>query len=123
MDERLAVKISVSLPEELKLELERYAGEHGLSVSATVQQALEGLLHPKPIPDPQPTPDPRPTEIDLLAGLVNALNREVHGLRQYMMAVGHQSEHHRQCLSLLQPYAAMGGVCLPVAPPLPPPLG
>ncbi len=123
MDDRLAVKISVSLPEDLKLELERYAAEHGLSVSATVQQALEGFFHPAPDPepDPSPTPPPTTTEIDLLAGMVNGLHREVHELKQYILALSHQSEHHRQCLSLLQPFVAMSGLCLPVAPPLPPP--
>lgn len=122
-------KISISLPDPLKEQLDRYADEHQLSVSETVQRALEALFQPaEPVPPPSPPPSSEPpperpedeVERVMLEHMVFAMNQELQEVGRYLNALAHQVEHSRYCLALLAPYAALGGVGLPVPPPLPP---
>lgn len=116
---RPAVKISVSLPEALKLELDRYADEHNLSVSQTIQRALEALFHP-PVPDPDPEePGPDPDVLQL----VQMLNRDVQTLqndlaqtRQALTWTQQVLEQHRECLASLAPLTQLAGVALTLPP-------
>ena len=100
-----AVKISISLPHDLKEELDRYAGAHGLSVSATVQQALEALLHPGPGPGPAPL-EPR----------VAQLEAELARLQRQLEQAHEVLEQHRECLVSLGPLQDLLGVVLTLPP-------
>jgi hypothetical protein len=105
--ERPAVKISVSLPESLKEELDRYAVAHDLSLSATVQQALEAFLHPATDPGPGPSPlEPRVAQLEAeLARLQRQLERTHEVLAQ-----------HREFLVSLQPLQDLAGIALTLPP-------
>ena len=107
--DRPAVKISISLPESLKEELDRYAVAHDLSLSATVQQALEAFFHPASDPGPGPSPlEPRVAQLEAeLARLQRQLERTQEVLAQ-----------HRDFLEGLRPIQDIVGVALTLPPQL-----
>jgi len=107
--DKAAVKISVSLPEALKVELDRYAVAHDLSLSATVQQALEAFLHAS---DPGPGPSPLEPRVEQLEAELARLQRQLERAHEVL-------EQHRECLVSLRPLADMAGVALTL-PPYPP---
>lgn len=111
MKEKAAVKISVSLPETLKDELDRYAGAHGLSVSATVQQALEAFFQGS---DPGPEPSSLEPRVAQLETEVARLQRQFERAHEVL-------EQHREFLLSLRPLADLAGVALTLPPCLPTP--
>lgn len=91
-------KISVSLPDALKERLDAYAKVHDLSVSESVQQALEQFLDGATPPAPPPPPPPAALVDQQVRNFVQDLAVEVEMMRR-----------------------SMQGALLPVPYPLPPP--
>jgi hypothetical protein len=90
-------KISVSLPDDLKQQLDDYAAAHQLTNSDVVQKALR-LLFQSEAPQPTPSPPPPPKAVD-------------HDARAYLEQLAVQVEMMRRSM---QPV-------MPVPYPLPPP--
>jgi hypothetical protein len=120
MDSKLAVKISVSLPEALKGQLDHYAGEHDLSVSQTVQQALEAFFQAPPPPGPEPPPNP---SNPLLEQMVMEMNRQLQDACRELARTQQVLEQHREFMQGLGPMLQLSGVYLSLPPSLhsPPP--
>ena len=113
-DHRPAVKLSVSLPEALKAQLDRYATEHDLSVSQTVQQALEAFFQPA-----QPAPGPEPgQDVARLEKMVLELGREVQDVRGELVRTRQVLDQHREFLLALRPLLDLAGVALTLPPSL-----
>ena len=106
-DHRPAVKISVSLPEALKSQLDRYATEHDLSVSQTVQQALEALFQSS---EPPPVPGPGQD--------IARLEKSVLELRQELLRTQRVLDQHRECFVQLRPLFDLAGVVATMPPQL-----
>lgn len=102
---RSAVKISVSLPEALKAQLDDYAVKHDLSLSQTVQQALEALFQPsEPPPGPEPGQD------------VAHLEKMVLELRQTLVHTQHVLDQHRDFLIAIRPLMDLAGIAASLPP-------
>lgn len=109
---RPAVKISVSLPEALKTQLDRYATEHDLSVSQTVQQALEAFLqHPEPPSGPEPGQD-----VARLEKMVLDLSRELQEVRSEFTHTKQILDQHRDFLVAMRPLLELAGVAASLPP-------
>lgn len=111
---RASVKISVSLPAELKEQLDRYAQEHQHSVSQVVQTALEALLNPTQTP---PAP-PHGGQVEMLELLVRETREELQTVRNELSRTQHIVDRHRDCLASLKPLCDIAGVVLSLPPEL-----
>ncbi len=106
-------KISVSLPDQLKDQLDAYAQVHGHSVSQTVQLALETFLSQTPPPPPPPD-----GQLELLEKLVWKLRDELAANHHEVESLRSVLGQHRQCFVVLEPLAQLAGITLPMPPPL-----
>lgn len=104
--DKATAKISVSLPEALKAQLDSYADEHGLSVSQTVQLALEGLFQPV---QPPPGPGDPGQDIARLEQMVGDLSAELTQTRQVL-------DRHRDYLLALRPLLDIAGIAATLPP-------
>lgn len=105
-------KISVSLPDALKEQLDQYVEEHGGSVSQTVQDALEAYF------SGQPPPGTPSGELALLEQTVAETRADVKRALHELTRTQYALEQHRQCLLVVENFTEMGGFHLPVPPPL-----
>lgn len=97
-------KISVSLPDSLKEQLDQYAAQHELNTSEVVQHALKKLFEEDSPPPPPPTPIPPPEQVQPPFDLKT--------LRDYVTAMAMHQENIRR---------GMLAARLPCPPPLIPP--
>lgn len=108
-DER--AKISVSLPDDLKQQLDDYAAAHQLTNSEVVQKALRLLFQPES-PQPTPTQGPHPTQPPPPAPGGPQPPYDLNTLRGYVTQMAMHQEHMRQ---------GMAASMMPCPPMLPPP--
>ena len=109
--DKLAIKISVSLPEALKAQLDQYVVDNGGSASQVVQQALEAFFSPA-VPPPPPEPDLQ------LQKLVLQLSADVQFLRNELERTQRVLDRHREFLVGLRPLTDLAGVALSLPPEL-----
>ncbi len=96
-------KFSVSISDELEVQLRTYADEHNEPISQVVARALEGFFAPHPPPGPEPPPGPTP-DIDQVKAYVTTMAWSLESVRRLLEALG------------------LVGVPWPGGPALPPPL-
>lgn len=78
-------RITVSLPDELKVTLTAYANQHDVSASRVVTQALEAFFHGDPTNPPPPTADLAATQ-HYLTQLIHRLDEQRRSLHQMAIA-------------------------------------
>lgn len=105
-------KISVSLPDPLKEQLDDYAQIHGHSVSQTVQLALEAFL------SQSPPPPPPGGQLELLEKLVREVSGELEAVRSDLTHTQRALDRHRDCFLQLKPLTDLAGVVLTLPPEL-----
>src|ERR1017187_1873077 len=81
-------RITISLPEELKEQLERYAQSQGTTVSEAAQAAFKNFLQAPPPPAPK----------------VSGQEARIAELESYVAAMSYQLEHLRQGLGGVDGY-------------------
>jgi hypothetical protein len=123
-------RISVSLPDELNVELEDHVAKSGQGVSEIVQAALRAYLKPEaaptpgqPVPGPppapvptQPLPTPAPSppapQVSLPAGFLDGFSE----LQNYLAACSLQQEQMRLTVCGLYEFAQAAGFLAPPPP-------
>ena len=108
--DRLAVKISISLPEALKADLDRYTAEHGLTASQAVQQALEMLIGNSP-PPPPPGQD-----VAQLEHKVHEMGLELQDVQEELTRARQVLDRHRDYLLALRPLLDIAGIAATLPP-------
>lgn len=109
--DKLAIKISISLPEALKADLDQYTAEHGLTASQTVQQALEMLFGHSPLP-----PTPSPGQDVQLEHRVDELGRELQDVQEELTRARQVLDRHRDYLLALRPLLDIAGIAATLPP-------
>ena len=108
-------RITISLPDALKDQLDATAEARNISVSELVQQALKNLFAAPPNPPPAPPPAPKPQPVDAAA-----LERLAQ-LEKHVAALSYEAEHLRQGMGTISGYFQNLGLSLPYPPPIKPP--
>ena len=114
-------RVTVSLPDELALQLDDYAHQHAESVSGIVQTALKNLFAgtPTPTPSPTPAPNPPPAPAPAPSDDPDAHKR----LEEYIAKLAYKMEHMREglwCVSQCLGHTMRVRVLCPRQIPLPP---
>lgn len=115
-------RITISLPDELKAQLDASAEKQGISVSEVAQHALQKLFNapqnpapapPTPVP-PAPTPSAPPANQDTIERLAR--------LEKYVASLAYESEGIRQGLGSVSAYFQQSlFLAIPCPPPIAPP--
>lgn len=80
-------KFSVSISDELEVQLRKYADEHNEPISQVVAQALQGFFTPHPPPGPEPPPQPIP-DLGQIQEYITTVAWSLEGVRRVLEALG-----------------------------------
>ncbi len=111
-------RITISLPDELKAQLDASAEKQGISVSEVAQHALQKFFNapqnPTPPVPPTPVPSPLPVNSEMAERLAC--------LEKYVASMAYESEAIRQGLGNVSAYFQQQFfLAIPCPPPIEPP--
>ena len=116
-------RITISLPDELKAQLDASAEKQGISVSEVAQHALQKLFNTPQNPTPAPTNPSPPTPIPSPPPASNQDTLErLARLEKYVASLAYESEAMRQGLGSVSAYFQQQlFLAVPCPPPIEPP--